>query len=251
MSIVLSTVSSGSSGNSNIIASGNTVIMSDCGISLKKALAGLSTLGIKSPDALLVTHSHSDHIKGASLIAKKFDIPIYLTEETLKECSSIPKEYANIIHPGEVFNIKSIDILPFSVSHDTASPVAFTFTDKDSKASVITDTGIMTEDMFNNLKYSESIIIESNHDEKMLAEGPYPYFLKKRISGNKGHISNRVCASVCKALAESGTKKFLLAHLSEHNNTEELAMECTSASLSATCCNYTLKIAKKDVPITL
>ena len=250
MSITLSTIASGSSGNSNLIVSGNTVIMSDCGISLKKALSGLYELGITKPDALLISHSHSDHVKGAALIAKKFNIPIYLTEETKKECTAIPDDCTIIIRPGESFNISGVNILPFSVSHDTASPVAFSFSDNDDKASVITDTGIMTEEMFNHIKGSKSIIIESNHDEKMLYEGPYPYFLKKRIAGNKGHMSNTLCASVCKSLAESGTEKFLLAHLSEHNNTEELARECTTEVLSATGLKYILKIAKKDLPIT-
>jgi len=251
MSITLSTLTSGSSGNSNLIVSGNSVIMSDCGISLKKALTGLSALGIKAPDALLISHSHSDHIKGAALIAGKFDIPIYLTEETKRECPSIPEEYIKIIRPDEKFSILNFDIMPFTISHDTASPVAFTFSDENSKASVITDTGIMTNEMFSYLNGSDSIIIESNHDEKMLMEGSYPYFLKKRIAGNKGHMSNSLCASACKALAENGTKKFLLAHLSEHNNTEELARECTSALLDTLGINYKLKIAKKDAPITL
>ncbi len=251
MSITLSTIASGSSGNSNLIASGNTVIMSDCGISLKKALAGLSMLGINAPDALLISHSHTDHVKGAALIAKKFDIPIYMTAETKVECSFIPAEYINEISPDISFTFSGIKITPFSVSHDTASPVAFTFTDANDKASVITDTGTMTEEMFTHLKGSGSIIIESNHDEKMLAEGPYPYFLKKRISGNKGHMSNKLCASVCKALAESGTEKFLLAHLSEHNNTEEIARECTSALLSSSGIRYALEIAGKDSPTTL
>ena len=251
MSITLSTIASGSSGNSNLIVSGNTVIMSDCGISLQKALAGLFELGITAPAALLISHSHTDHTKGAALIAKKFDIPVYLTEETKKECSFIPDEFVKLIHPEESFDILGLSILPFSVSHDTSSPVAFTFTDNIEKAAVITDTGIMTDKMFSHIKGSKSIIIESNHDEKMLFEGPYPYFLKKRISGDKGHMSNKLCAAVCKNLAESGTRNFLLAHLSEHNNTEELAFICADTALDKTGLNYNLKVAKKDIPICL
>ncbi len=251
MSITLSTIASGSSGNSNLIVSGNTVIMSDCGITLKKALAGLFEMGITAPDALLISHSHTDHTKGAALIAKKFDIPIYLTEETKNESPMIPEEFVKIIRPEERCDILGLSILPFSVSHDTSSPVAFTFTDNNEKAAVITDTGIMTDKMFSHIKGSKSIIIESNHDEKMLFEGPYPYFLKKRISGDKGHMSNKLCAAVCKELAENGTKNFLLAHLSEHNNTEELAFICADTALDKTGLNYNLKVAKKDIPICL
>ncbi len=251
MNITLATISSGSSGNSNLIISDNTVIMSDCGISGKKALKGLSDLGLNHLDALLITHSHSDHVKGAYIIAKRFDIPIYLTRETKEECPFIPDEAVKIITPGKPFNIHNVDIKPFSVHHDTKAPVAFTFTSNGEKASVITDTGIMTDEMFSELEASKSIIIESNHDEDMLMKGPYPYFLKKRISGNKGHMSNRLCASVCKSLAESGTEKFMLAHLSEHNNTESLARGCTESLLSEAGFCFTLKIAQKDTPVIL
>ena len=213
MSIRLATIASGSSGNSNLIISENTVIMSDCGISGKKFFSGLSELGLNAPDALLITHSHSDHTKGANIICKKFDIPVYMTKETYQECTFIPEEYVKFIVPDEEFTVSGIKIHPFSISHDTKSPVAYTFTKDGDKASVITDTGIFTNEMFSHIKGSESIIIESNHDEKMLMEGPYPYFLKKRIAGNKGHMSNSLCASVVSELLKNGTHNFMLAHL--------------------------------------
>lgn len=251
MSLNLATIASGSSGNANLIISENTVIISDCGISGKKFFSGLDSLGIKAPDALLLTHSHTDHTKGVPLICKKLNIPVFTTRETYSECSFIPGEYVNFITPGEEFSVSDVKILPFSVSHDTKKPVAYTFHTESDKASVITDTGIFTEEMFDYIKGSKSVIIESNHDEKMLMEGPYPYFLKKRIAGNKGHMSNSLCASVCRALAESGTKNFLLAHLSEHNNTEELARECTKTALDEAGIDYVLRVAKKDAPQTL
>ena len=251
MSITLATIASGSSGNSNLVISGNTVIMSDCGISGKKAISGLNELGLNIPDAILLTHSHQDHVKGVFTLAKKWDIPIYATEKTADECSFIPKEYIKAITPGNVFSVSGIDIKPFSVSHDTASPVAYTFTKSGYKAAIITDTGTVTEAIFSELKYSESIIIESNHDEKMLMEGPYPYFLKKRILSDKGHMSNTLCSKVCKALLENGTKNFMLAHLSEHNNTASLAEDCTKQILETVGISFTLKVAKKDEPSCL
>ena len=172
MSIALATIASGSSGNCNIITSGNTVIMSDCGISGKKALAGLSSLCLHAPDAILISHSHTDHIKGAYTVAKKFDIPVYITNETLDECVSLPKEITVEISPEKAFSISDLTIKPFSVSHDTKLPLAYTFQTKTEKAAVITDTGIITEQMLAELRGSKSIIIESNHDEKMLMDGP-------------------------------------------------------------------------------
>ena len=251
MSIKLATIASGSNGNSSLVISGNTVLMSDCGISFKRVTEGLSSLGVSSPDALLVTHSHTDHVGGALAVAKKFDIPIYMTSGTKAECQSVPDEYIKEITPGVSFSIGEIDVTPFGISHDTSSPVAFTFLNENTKAAIMTDTGIVTDEMIESLKGAESIIIESNHDEKMLFNGTYPYFLKKRISGKFGHMSNELCATVCKHLAANGTKNFILSHLSEHNNTEELAFQCTDSLLKAANINYTLKVAKKNVPIFL
>ncbi len=251
MSFHLATIASGSSGNSNLIISENTLIMSDCGISGKKVFAGLNHLGLKAPDALLLTHSHSDHVKGAYILAKKFDIPIYATKETFRDCSFIPGEYMKEIVPGKSFNISGVSVMPFQVSHDTASSVAYTFSKDNTKVAVMTDTGVVTEEMYSHLKGAESIIIESNHDEKMLMEGPYPYFLKRRISGDKGHMSNNLCAAIAKRLLNDGTEHFMLAHLSEHNNTETLAFGASTEALSETGLSYTLKIAKKDEPSVL
>ncbi|MDO5479156.1 MAG: MBL fold metallo-hydrolase [Clostridia bacterium] len=251
MSLTLATIASGSSGNANLIISENALIMSDCGISGKKVFSGLEALGLKSPDALLITHSHSDHTKGANIICKKYNIPVYMTKETYSECSFIPEEFVRFILPDEEFTISGIRIHPFSVSHDTKNPVAYTFSTTDDKASVVTDTGIFTSEMFSHIKGSKSIIIESNHDEKMLLEGPYPYFLKRRIAGDKGHMSNRLCASVASALLKNGTKNFMLSHISEHNNTEALAFSESDKTLSETGLPYTLRIAKKDVPTVL
>ncbi len=248
MSLSIGTIASGSSGNSSVILSGNTFIMTDCGISLKKALEGLSALGLFAPDALLITHPHSDHIKGAHLLAKKFDIPVYITEETKKDCVLIPDEQFVTIKSGESFYIKNILVTPFNTSHDTPSSLGFTFEAEGDKASILTDSGIVTEEMFSFIKGSKSIIIESNHDEAMLDNGPYPQFLKVRIKGKCGHLSNKACSEACKKLLLSGTENFLLAHLSEHNNKEELAFKENFEALSSLNIPFNLKIAKKSTP---
>lgn len=248
MSLFLGTIASGSSGNSSVISYKNTFIMADCGISLKKALEGISALGLSHPDALLITHPHSDHIKSAHTIAKKFDIPVYATEETKKDLTLIPDGQFITIKSGEPFYINDILVTPFDTSHDTASSLGFTFYADCHKASLLTDTGIVTDLMLSFMKGSKSVIIESNHDEEMLNNGPYPPFLKARIRGKKGHLSNRDSAKISRELLLTGTKNFLLAHLSEHNNKDELAFNETYASLSSLNIPFNLKVAKKSTP---
>ncbi len=248
MSFKIGTIASGSSGNSAVILSGNTFIMSDCGISLKSTLYGINELGLKAPDALLITHPHSDHIKGAHLLAKKFDIPFYATEETIRDCPLLPREQFVPIKPGKSFHINDVWVTPFDTSHDTPSSLGFTFKDSSDKVSILTDSGEVSDFMLSFLSGSSKVIIESNHDEKMLALGHYPEFLKRRIKSKKGHLSNSDCAKVCRELLLKGTSGFLLAHLSEHNNTEELAFNSAFDTLSQLNTPFTLKIAKKSTP---
>lgn len=248
MSLSLFSIASGSKGNCYLIASGHTLLMSDCGISFKKAAEGLSALGFTRPDALLLTHSHTDHVRSAALIAKTYDIPVYLTAGTAGEVPSLSDLPLSYIAPGTPFTVGGITAEAFSVSHDTAEPVAYTYSDGGDKASVMTDTGIVTGEMEDKLRGSSSVIIESNHDEKMLKNGPYPPFLKARILGEYGHLENGCCARLCRLLSESGTSRFLLAHLSEHNNTPALARSATEAALSGA---YTLKIADSSTPLAL
>ena len=248
--IKLSTIASGSSGNSSIIASGNLHIMADCGISKKKALEGLYLLGISSLDAILLTHSHIDHIKSVEKLALEFDIPIFTSSETAKHFT-IDNSYINIVDDKKVFTLGDMKITPFSTMHDSVGSLGFTFKTNDDKASLLTDTGIVTEEMFSHLKGSTSIILESNYDEKMLEEGPYPYFLKERIKGQKGHLSNVYSAKISEKLLESGTKNFILAHLSDKNNDPDIAFNCTNDVLSKKGLSYTLKIAKRSALTTL
>ena len=250
MKISLYSISSSSSGNCYAVSSGETAILSDCGISLKRIESGLSALGIGPVGALLISHAHSDHIKCAEAVMKKFGVPLYITEDTLRESGISFSGEVNIITPEVPFSVGNIKVTPFSVSHD-ASTVAFTFESESDKASLITDTGIMTDGMLSHLMGSSSVIIEANHDVSLLMSGSYPYFLKARIRGERGHLSNYDCAKACLSLLNEGTTSFMLAHLSGQNNTPEAAFGTVDAVLSGSGKKYTLKTALKNAPCAL
>lgn len=251
MKISLATLSSSSSGNCALIKYCDKAILSDCGISLKRIKASLSALGDIKPSAILITHAHSDHVKSAAAAIKYFEIPLYITEGAFMESGLEYSSKIHIIEPEKAFDIGKINVTPFSVSHDAASSVAFSFETATDKASIITDTGFIDDKMLRYVSGSFSVIIEANHDEEMLKTGPYPYFLKKRISGNLGHLSNSACAMACFSLLSSGTEKFMLAHLSEKNNTPEKAYSTVQALLIQSGKKYTLKTAPKSVPCVL
>lgn len=250
MKLSLYSLSSSSSGNCYAVSDGETAILSDCGISLKRISSGLSELGITPPSALLISHAHSDHVKSAEAVIKKLQIPLYITKNALAESGLVPSGAVNIIEPEVPFSVGGITVTAFSVRHD-ASTVAFTFATDSDKASLITDTGIMTDGMLSHLKGSSSVIIEANHDVALLMNGSYPYFLKARIRGEHGHLSNDDCAKACLSLLNEGTTSFMLAHLSSQNNTPEAAFETVDALLSESGKKYTLKTALKNAPCAL
>ena len=245
MKISLYSISSSSSGNCYAVSNGETAILSDCGISLKRIESGLSKLGIGPVGALLISHAHSDHIKCAEAVMKKFGVPLYITGDTLRESGLSFSGEVNVITPEVPFSVCNIKVTPFLVSHD-ASTVAFTFESESDKASLITDTG-----MLSHIKGSSSVIIEANHDVSLLMSGSYPYFLKARIRGERGHLSNDDCAKACLSLLNEGTTAFMLAHLSSQNNTPEAAFGTVDAVLSGSGKKYTLKTALKNVPCAL
>lgn len=219
---------SGSSGNCSYISNGSTKIIIDCGLSGKKLVEALNSMyiPITDIDAVLITHEHSDHTKGLGVISRKYHIPIYATKGTLLSLSvgEIDDTLKNCIEAGKNFSIGSVNIHPFSISHDAADPVGYSFYIDDGKYSVATDMGILTNEVFSEIKGSKSIILESNHDVEMLKFGSYPYPLKRRILSEYGHLSNETAARAAVELAKSGTKHIMLGHLSRENNRPEIAM---------------------------
>lgn len=238
---------SGSSGNSTFITDDTTNILADCGANGKYMESCFLRLGVnpKSLNAIFISHEHTDHISGAGIISRRYDVPIYATAGTWAEMEGVLGKIAEknkkTISPEKPVTIGNIEVLPFSVPHDAAQPVCYSFSDDECKFTVATDMGYVTEELLKNLKGSDFAVIEANHDEQMLKNGRYHYPLKKRILGENGHLSNESAANLCKTLAESGTKSFWLGHLSLENNTPKLAYDAVSEKLN--------KLNKKDVSL--
>ncbi len=228
MAITFATLISGSSGNATLISDGKTHILTDCGMSGVKLKEALLKFGL-SPDALsavLVTHEHSDHIKGVGVIARRHKIPVYATEKTFlnMDCGKIDCSLLNIINPDEDFEIGKIGIHPFSIPHDAADPVGYCYCCGAEKYSLATDIGHLNGYIMDNLYGSRKVLLESNHDIEMLQFGPYPFPLKQRILSKTGHLSNALAAKAALELIKHGTESIALGHLSHENNTPEIAL---------------------------
>ena len=228
---------SGSTGNSTYIGTKNGSILVDVGASFKGICENLKVANAEPKEiiAVAVTHEHSDHIKGLKTFLNKTSaclIASLKTAETLTESNVIPPKTKVIIAQDKPLEIGGIEISRFATSHDCEGSSGYTFLLPDNKkVAVCTDLGIVTDTVHNALLGSDVILMESNHDIAMLKNGPYPPFLKARILSEQGHISNNICAAELKKLFKNGTKRFILGHLSQHNNTPLLAKSCTTAAL--------------------
>lgn len=228
---------SGSTGNSTYISTEKTAILIDAGASAKTIAQQLSLCGgdIASIKAIAVTHEHSDHIKGLKPLLKKSGAMLLASEKTLESLINldvVPACCKTVVLDNEYFQIGDIAINRFATSHDCEGSSGYTFMlPTNKKFSLCTDLGIITDEVSSALKGSELVLLESNHDVEMLKKGPYPPYLKVRIMGDKGHISNNTCAGALKKLFESGTEQFILGHLSQNNNTPVLARATAEASL--------------------
>lgn len=229
----LCSIASGSSGNCIYAGSQNSHILIDAGISGKRIEAGLNSLGLKTAEmqALLVTHEHSDHIAGLGVIARRYGIPIYATTKTIEaiqQSSSVGKVDENLFHPIEAdvsFTIGDITIEPVSISHDAADPVAYLMKQPDKKMAVITDLGKYDDYLVDKLQDLDVLLLEANHDIHMLEVGSYPYPLKQRILGERGHLSNESSGQLLGQLLHDKFRTVILGHLSKENNLAELAYE--------------------------
>ena len=236
--VTISTLFSGSSGNAALVEGGGARVLVDAGMSGKYIEANLAQLGRAGCelDAIFVTHEHIDHIKAVGILSRRYNLPIYATGGTWQGMAAaigkVAEGNVRVVSPGEGAAVKDLCVSPFAISHDGREPVGYNFFAGGKKATVATDIGVMTKDVFDRLAGSETILLESNHDLQMLINGPYPYPLKKRIAGDKGHLSNRICAKVCVRLASGGTKKILLGHLSNENNRPEVAYQETFSALT-------------------
>ena len=237
MSLKVCILASGSRGNCAYIASETTAILVDAGISRKKILQRMEDIG-ESVDALqgiCVSHEHSDHIGGLSVLTRHHDIPLYANrgtvEATLRDKKMADTKW-NIFTNGCEFEIGDLTIEAFSVPHDAFDPVGYNITCGDVRIGVVTDIGVPTTLTRERLKNCNAVIIESNHDENLLKDSSRPWSLKQRILGRQGHLSNEQTADVLRDIAHPGLEHVFLAHLSEDCNSEELAVKTTKAALA-------------------
>lgn len=224
----ISALSSGSFANAFYVEDGDHAILIDDGLSFKEINQRLNSIK-RSPDkinAIFVTHEHSDHIRGVDVLSRQLNIPIYLTKATAKKAFICSEEsLINYIKNNESLDINGIKITAFSKSHDCGDPVSYILESKKDKktAGIITDIGYPCKNVTENISDSDFLFIEANHDENMLKNGPYPYFLKKRILSDKGHLSNYQSAVSVLEHGNPKLKAVVLSHLSETNNTPDVA----------------------------
>lgn len=242
----LCSITSGSSGNCIYVGSDHTHIMVDAGISGKRIEQGMNQidLTIRDMDAVLITHEHSDHVKGLGVIARKYGIPIYATKGTISAIQSsssvgkIPKELFYPIVPDQEYQIKDITVKPFSVSHDAADPVAYRFEKEHEAIGIATDLGKYEEYTVDRLRGLDVLLLEANHDIRMLQVGSYPYYLKQRILSEQGHLSNESAGRLLCRVLHDKLKAVLLGHLSQENNYAELAYETVRLEIESADCVY-------------
>ncbi|MFA4953451.1 MAG: MBL fold metallo-hydrolase [Candidatus Pacearchaeota archaeon] len=221
-------LSSGSCGNCFYVSEGDNAVLIDAGISCKQILSRLDNLGENSKKikGIFLSHEHIDHIKGVDVLARTLQVPIFATSGTLKsEIICTQENLLNNIKNDETIKLGKMEISAFSKSHDASQPVSFQI--RNGKTiSIITDIGHACKNVQEAVQDSDFLVMESNHDIKMLENGPYPHFLKKRILGDKGHLSNLHSSLCVLEYSSSKLKNLMLAHLSEKNNTSKLALSC-------------------------
>jgi len=239
----ISVLGSGSKGNCTVLASSRTRILIDAGFSHRNLRKRMRACGEdpKSLNAVVVTHEHADHVNGLRVIAKKLRIPIYMTRGTYKAWQQWEREQnddepaqLDCMEPfdaGRSFQIGDIDVMPFTIPHDAADPVGFTFKIEGVKIGYATDLGYVPASVKHHLKGCDGLVLESNHDLEMLRTGPYPWVVKQRVMSRVGHLSNDALAQFLTEDYDGGAAFLVLAHLSEQNNHPEIARKCAEQAL--------------------
>ena len=254
----LVSIASGSSGNCIYVGDDHTHLLVDAGISGKKTEEGLNQIGLSLSDinGILITHEHIDHIGGLGVLSRKYGIPIYATRGTFEGiCStkSLGNVDGSLFRPVEAelpFLIGDLEIDPLEISHDAREPVAYRFYEHEKKAAILTDLGMYDQRIVDALQGFDILFLEANHDINMLQVGRYPYPLKQRILGEKGHLSNESCGRLLARLLHNGIRYIELGHLSKENNYAALAYETVRMQLKmfGNGSAVSLGIAPRDIP---
>ncbi len=229
----LYSIASGSSGNCIYVSDGTSGILVDVGISMKRVREGLEKLecSLQDIDAIFITHEHSDHISGLGPILRKVPIPVYATADTIaaiwekSNMKNISPDLFHSIRREEDIELGNMGIHSIPISHDAADPVCYTVEHEGKRIGIATDMGMYDDKIINNLGNCDAVLIEANHDINMLQVGPYPYALKMRILGDKGHLSNDTSARLIREILHTDLQYILLGHLSKENNFPDLAYQ--------------------------
>ena len=250
----LSLLASGSKGNSLLISGGGTRLLIDAGLSARECGRRLAEAGVSPEEvtAIVVTHEHIDHVRGIGLLSRRHGIPVYLHHDVAARLADDHRPAAvREFDSGIDLEIGELLVRAFPVSHDAAATVGFTVTGNGGKIGVATDLGIGTRLVAEELRGCRCLVLESNHDEALLFDGPYPWPTKQRIKGRLGHLSNNDSAALLESLCWDGLDTVCLAHLSETNNRPELAEAAAREVLARQgCCRPTLLLGRQDRPTT-
>ena len=255
----LCSIASGSSGNCIYTGTDKTGILIDAGISAKRIEQGLAAIdrSLKDIKGIFISHEHSDHILGIGVLSRRYQIPIYGSKGTLdaiRQCKSlgnIDEDLYHEIEADEEIWVDDLTVKPFAISHDAAQPVAYRVESDGKSAAVATDLGIYDEKIIDRLQKLDVLLLESNHDIHMLQVGGYPYPLKQRILGDRGHLSNESAGKLLCELLHDDLKAVFLGHLSKENNYEELAFETVKLEIALGSEKYQpddflIEVAKRD-----
>lgn len=229
----VASIGSGSSGNATLVKTDTTTLLLDCGFTLKETTSRMSQLGL-SPidiDAVLISHEHGDHIRGIGPLSRKHNVPVWLTHGTHNALRDTRFSSAHLLHAHKAFSIGDINIDPFPTPHDAAESCQYIFEHAGARFACVTDLGISTPHVESKLVGVNALIVECNYDEEMLKNGPYPASLQARIRGNFGHLGNEQAGELIKKLDHDCMQSILLGHLSEQNNTAEVAEDTIKAYL--------------------
>ncbi len=251
----LFSLASGSSGNAYLVYYGGTAVLLDAGLSGKRIIMAMESLGPfrQCLQGIFVSHEHVDHSRGAGVLSRMLNLPLYMTRGTWQGCrqkiGAIAPENVRLIKAGSVFNMGSLELTAFPLLHDGREPVNVVVDSGRARLAVLTDTGVVNGETVDMLATCDGLVLEANHDPDMLAKGPYPHFLKRRIRSEVGHLSNQQAAEVARLLFNRGRLKQLqLGHLSEVNNTPELAAQAVFAGLGETLPKAKLDVLPRHVP---
>lgn len=224
----IASIASGSNGNCYYLENDHDAILIDAGISCKQIVQRMTNLGLSMSRVrgVFISHEHADHVRGIDVLCRRFSVPVFITQKTYSSYGkTISYPLLNFFFPGRQVKVGTIHVHPFLKLHDAVEPCSFLVSSGSYKVAVMTDIGLQCSNVIAHIKDADALFLESNYDDEMLRKGPYPPHLKARVSSNRGHLSNTQAAMIAMEHASSRLKHVFLSHISENNNTPELAFQ--------------------------